>query len=886
MPNIIFASPYILGFLAALPVLWWLLRLTPPAPKKIPFPALALLKNLIKREETPARTPWWLLFLRLFILSLLILAFAKPQIDPPPPAADTGDLLIVLDNDWAAARDWPARVAIARDLLEKAAQGHRQAALLTTTPPANGDTLRIAGPMAAEEALAILPTIAPEAWPADWKQAAGLLPSLAAHDIKTAVWIASGIGGKDAVSFYDTLRNITPARIFITKTPIYILTPPSGSDETPHVIVKRAATEDAASVTVNAATASGSIVGHWTTNFAKDAPSATLPIDLPPELRNQIARFEIATPRTAASTGLLDDAWEHPAIGITGDAAELDRHSLLSEIYYIDRALKPYADLHIGPLDELLKAKLPVIIMTDTAEIGEETRAALIPWLQQGGILARFSGERFAATPDHGREGDLLPVSVRGSRSLNGALSWSAPQKLQPFPATSPFHGLAVPADVTVVRQILAEPSTDLAGKTWAALEDGTPVVTAAPVGQGLSILFHVPARSGWSNLPLSGLFVAMLQKIAHLAHGHLNQQASLSALSPLRLLDAYGELRDPSATAMPLPADIGSIQISPQHPPGLYGIAGNSTVFNLGPTLGQPEALQGVPTETYAAERHGIEVQPYLLAAAFILLLLDFLISLSLRGLLRLTALLVALALNPHTANANNDQTAIDLTAKPTLAYVRTGDGSIDRVSEMGLRGLATIIEDRTSLDEVGVARIDPDSDDLAFYPLIYWPVSLAERPLSPAGAARVSHYLKHGGIIVFDASGGDTNPAIFLHRVLAGVDLPPLVRLPDDHVLKRSFYVLSGFPGRFADRDVWVEPDEAAAYDGVASVVFGSNGWAAAWAMDPGGQPLFPCTPGGEEQREYADRFGVNLVIYALTGTYKNDQTAAMKLLEKMGK
>src|SRR5277367_173614 len=107
--HLIFASPWILGFLAALPVLWWLLRLTPPSPRKIIFPALALLRGLATPEETPARTPWWILLLRLVIAALVIGAFADPLLDPEPIISGGGDVLIAIDNDWAAARDWDAR---------------------------------------------------------------------------------------------------------------------------------------------------------------------------------------------------------------------------------------------------------------------------------------------------------------------------------------------------------------------------------------------------------------------------------------------------------------------------------------------------------------------------------------------------------------------------------------------------------------------------------------------------------------------------------------------------------------------------------------------------------------------------------------------------------
>ena len=53
-------TPWILAALAALPLLWWLLRVTPPLPRRTFFPPLKLLRGLEDEEQTPAATPWWL----------------------------------------------------------------------------------------------------------------------------------------------------------------------------------------------------------------------------------------------------------------------------------------------------------------------------------------------------------------------------------------------------------------------------------------------------------------------------------------------------------------------------------------------------------------------------------------------------------------------------------------------------------------------------------------------------------------------------------------------------------------------------------------------------------------------------------------------------------
>ena len=882
--HLVFAHPWLLGFSAALPVLWWLLRLTPPSPKKIPFPPLALLRNLVACEETPARSPWWLLLLRIVIAALLILAFAGPSIDPQQASGKSGALLIAVDNDWAAARDWTERQNMVRDIVEKAGGDGRMVFLLPTTTDGKNNPLDIAGPMEAPAAEDAIGHLTPQPWPADWRQAAAVLRQRKTEASET-VWIAGGTGGIDARLFHDALQAIAATTVYSTRTPILTLAPPARNDDEARLTLRRADTDNQADVPINAVAANGAAMARWVAHFSAGAPEVSVAIDAPADVRNRIARFETEAPRTAASTALLDAAWRHHAVGIAGDTAELDRHSLLSGIYYIDRALKPFADIHVDTLENLLKDGVPEIILTDNDDVNQAVRPALDEWLHKGGVLVRFAGERFAAS-DHDMKAEFLPVPLRGGRSFGGALSWATPQKLKDFPDNSPFHGLTIPGDVTVNRQILAEPSPDLESKIWAELQDGTPLVTAATAGRGITILFHVPAQSGWSNLPLSGLFVEMLQKITNLAEGDpAAATAQHATLAPLSLLDAFGDAHDPDGAATPFVEGDAANAIGPLHPPGLYGSEANHVALNLGSFVGQPEALRDVPVKLYDAERHGIDVQSWLLLAAFMLLLFDFLLSLKLRGLLRLAgfALLVVLPVTAHAAS--DERLAIELTSRPTLAYIASGDTSIDRVSELGLKSLAVVLQNRTSLDEVGVARIDPNTDDLAFFPVIYWPVTASEHPLTEEGARRVTHYLRHGGIILFDDANGEGAGPSFLHRVLPNVDIPPLVKLPEKHVLKRSFYLLNDFPGRFADRDVWLEPEEAASYDGVSSVIFGSNGWAAAWAADDAGHPLYPCTPGGEQQREYAYRFGVNLVIYALTGTYKADQQNVSKLLQKMG-
>src|SRR5216683_980566 len=134
-----FASPWLLSALAVLPVLWWLLRVTPPAPRRLRFPAIRLLLGLVPREETPARTPLWLILLRMVLAALVILGLAHPLLNPEARLASTGPILLIVDDGWAAARDWPTRQAALIDLLAEVEREDRQVVLVTTAATATDE---------------------------------------------------------------------------------------------------------------------------------------------------------------------------------------------------------------------------------------------------------------------------------------------------------------------------------------------------------------------------------------------------------------------------------------------------------------------------------------------------------------------------------------------------------------------------------------------------------------------------------------------------------------------------------------------------------------------------------------------------------------------------
>ena len=127
-------APY--AALATLPVIYWLLRVTPPAPKRIVFPPLRLLFGLKSSEETPARTPLWLLLLRLLAAAIAIFALAEPLYDPTPVARGNGPLVLVVDNGWPSAAQWQTRQAAMQRGLTGATRDNRPVLIVATAEAA------------------------------------------------------------------------------------------------------------------------------------------------------------------------------------------------------------------------------------------------------------------------------------------------------------------------------------------------------------------------------------------------------------------------------------------------------------------------------------------------------------------------------------------------------------------------------------------------------------------------------------------------------------------------------------------------------------------------------------------------------------------------------
>lgn len=925
-----FLEPLVLGLLLALPVIWWLLRFTPPHPARIAFPPFRLLLGLEQTEETPDRSPWWLTLLRILAAMIVILAFARPVLNPEPDAGSGGGpLVIIADNSWAAAPDWPQRARLLARLLEKAENSGQRTAVLATASGGNTGLRFAAANDLKAEAQAMAPQ--PHA-PLREDVLETLKAGLETGERPDIIWLSDsldyGAGGQFAVELAD----LGPVTIYQGGGGPWIYPPRLDSGDLVAGIAR--VPGDSLTGEVIAYAHNGRILGREPFTLERGANSAEVRFSMPVDLRNQIARVQISGGRSAGSVALLDDRWRRRVVGLVSGASSEIAQPLLAPLYYVERALAPFTELRqarageTASVSDLLEGGLSMLVLADVGRLQDEDTAAVTKWVEKGGTLVRFAGPRLAAGAD-----ELLPVALRrGGRSLGGALSWAAPQPLSTFDAASPFAGMDVPAEVSINRQVLAEPGLELASRSWARLADGTPLVTANRVGNGRIVLFHVTANSSWSNLPLSGLFVDMLRRLVDLSEGvgaaAVQASSGTALLRPRLTLDGSGRLLTPPPSAEPIaPAEFAGTIAGPAHPPGYYGPEDAPRALNTTSAETPPVPLEwpsGVEPRSYGGESE-IPLARWLILAAFAILLIDLAATLLLSGRLRFgrpgpvggaalgLAAMIAISMVPHPAWAQNDSKAARdaramIAALHTrLGYVLTGDGDVDRVSEAGLTSLSIELANRTALEPATPVGLNIEIDDLVFFPLLYWPILEDAEAPSKAALAKIDTYLKTGGTILFDtrdplntlpSSSIRVSPSVdALRRVLAGLDVPPLETVPPNHVLTKAFYLLQTFPGRYDGGELWVEAlgtasgDEQVeattrtSTDGVSSVIIGANDYAGAWARDEKGAPMLPMSLGGPGQREIAYRVGINIVMYTLTGNYKADQVHVPSLLERLG-
>ncbi len=175
---------------------------------------------------------------------------------------------------------------------------------------------------------------------------------------------------------------------------------------------------------------------------------------------------------------------------------------------------------------------------------------------------------------------------------------------------------------------------------------------------------------------------------------------------------------------------------------------------------------------------------------------------------------------------------------------------------------------------------EVEPERRDVAINdpqlfssPFLYFTGRRGFTPFTRPEVERLRTWIEAGGTLVADDAAG--TPGIGFdaacRRELARV-LPAarLERLPADHTVFKAFFLVRTVAGARI-----VSPFlEGITIQGRTAVIYSPNDLLGAFARAPLGRCIDPCSPGGARQRRLAFHLGVNIVMYALCGDYKQDR------------
>jgi len=924
-----FYHPLYLISLLLLPLIYFLIKLTPPQPHVILFPPISILKKLVPAEKTPKNSPLLLFIVRLFLVGAIITALAGPYYQISDKVIiNNQPLLIVVDDSWSSAQDWDQRKNFIQNLIHEA---ELQSVPTYIYAASDNNISQFIDYATTHNRIKILN---PKPYVPNYSEAINIIREFTkSHENCHIVWLAPALAHPDAGEFITSLesdkKKSPNLSIYANHNDIKILRNPINQKEAIHIDIENYNQSLNSPIEIIASDFYGNTLfqQHFDQKFqTKDK----ILIKAPLELRNKVSHLRINNQHTAGSVALLDDRSRRARIGIFAQSKDNSTQPLLSAYYFLSKALNPFADIvipnsgSITPIDDLLSQNITTLILSDVGLLTEPDEHAVAKFLTDGGSLIRFSGPNLAAKAD-----DLLPVKLRpASRNLGGAISWEKPKKIAQFEHSSPFYEFSIPDDILISRQLLAEPTNDLNDKTWVRLEDGTPLVTAERRGKGILVFFHISAETSWSNLPISGLFIDMLNKLSLYSFisdemkkndvPEINNSSQLS-LRAVKLLDGFGNFLPGPIDSVPSISLNNSGFTDSNNLPGFY-VDGSITravqPISKNEILSKLDDIIKNKTINTLDDISRYDFSSVFLLLSVLLFLIDTLLStpksnLSINifkfpKLILFITILLAPNDEAYATSSPSDQLPSKemisiLTSR--LAYVLNGDNNIDATAYDGLKHLTNELRARTSYEPGDPIGLDLNKDDLSLYPLIYWPIYASMPQPNEKVIQKLATFMRSGGTVIFDTRNGDaysnvigeSQESSWLRLLLQQLDVPVVEQVPRDHVITKTYYLINKIQGSSEPCDSWVEKtfmdvaDEQRnnviqSTDNVSSLIITSCNLASAWSRFSRENNF--SSNKDTHNLELAMRSGINIVMYTLTGNYKSDQVHKRRIIERLQK
>ncbi|MDC3091076.1 DUF4159 domain-containing protein [Rickettsiales bacterium] len=900
--SITITYPYAFLIFIFFPVFWKILRTLPLSPKLIKFPAIKIIANEQSIDQSPAKLSYPIVLLRLLILTFIIFAISQPIINKQDSSPK--NYLIILDNSWISSTTWNKKIEDIKNLISTNESIKNKYSIITTTEYDKNKVFKLFNKNS-DEIKKILFSLKPLSWNPNYDLIRNELIGLD-EKFDSIYWFTEKVVNKQKISLIENIgeRNLKVVASSETLIPPILKLRKRGDEEyefeiTHPLNIFSKGTIDCYDLKkrllyrIDYESESKKNEDKFITKV-----KATIPISI----KNKIGFFQMSNQKSPVSVVLLSESNRKKNIGITRYGNQGIQSEFAGGNYYVKKALEKNYNIWEGSLEKLLNEEIQIIFIDDLYTVKSNLESKLLTWISNGGTLIKFGGEKLAndiSNESFNTINDYL--SLTGEIvDLNNKLSIKKTMKVSEIESLSPFYGLEISNEVEVkkylqTRSNLSKDELDI----WMKLENGTPLVSSFPYSKGRLIFFHLPLNNSWSNFSLSYSFLDILERIVGQTKGINSKKDRF--LKPYLTLGGFGDLQKPSSQNLSLKNfnENKEIKINYFHPPGLYKDSDGIISLNMSNHLDQTFKLYKFD-DNYISEIIDTDksksLMPILLMISILLFMIETFITLFQRQLIifdkklllrRFIFLFIIIYSNFSIAATDK---YIPEYMENRIGYILSGNEQIDNLSENGLNVISRFVSAKTASIFDTPKSIALDKDNLYFYPLIYWPIISNLNEIKVEEKKKIESFIEDGGLLLIDCNIEKSSLEFsmcfrnieFFFRTM---QISKFTLLNNKNPISKSFYLLNSFPGR-RNNDVYVAYNNSKSTDNAASIILGDNYWAEAWAKDEQNRYIFPLLENMENQRLLSLRFGLNLIIYALTGNYKTDQVHIPEILKRMDK
>ena len=890
-----FSNVYALFGLITLPLILFIMKFYPPSPKKADFSSFFILKNIIKNNTAKTKFPLWLIIFRIILCFFIVLFFSKPFLIKSNQTEKYKNFVIIADNGWSIPSNLENYKNIIKEISLDAEKNKKEIHFYYSSSESFKKPIIFKSKNEIIDFLDKNPSLPKQIIRESF------FKNLSINNYFKESKVFFIFSNLDSASIESQTKSLD--LIKINNPSIQIINPIKKitfieklkvEKDKIKIKIRRKGPYIDNDFLIQFVGEKGDLILEKKYTFSKNSNEFDITEKFPLEVINQFFLIKIFNENHAAAFYYLDNFRKKIPVGIVAEENYAIEKPLLSSVYYLKKILNNSHLTFQGSINKLLKKNTSVIFLPSYKILLESEIKELKDWIYSGGVLIRFSDNKIIGQSDIFLDGEKDFISAR---RIGKELSFQNNLSIDSFKKNSIFSSLKVPKDLKFDKQLILD-SFNSSIVTLASLEDQSPLITMKPVGEGKVILFHITSNNEWSNLPLSSLFEDLILKL--LLISKTEKELPSKEMKIRYEINSTGVLASPKKNYYLNFNSNKKIFPSSDQPAGIYEDNKLSIALNLSGNLNTQGFFDSIDKEIKIKNNYKksvIELKNFILCLVFIMFLIDMLINLILKkNILFLTFLkkgkhlsilffLVIILFYGKNLEANERYTDL------YLAYIKTDNKLLNQIAFSGLEELRINLIERTSLNPVGVKEVNIFEEELFYYPLIYWQIKNSKPKLSKEIINKINNYFDSGGIILFDVldfsksySNINRNNIEEIKNLLTSYGIKNLQSIPKNHTLKKSYYLLNKYSGRWDNRILLIQNDNLETKDGVTSAIVGLNDWAGAWAKDKNNYHLFQAVPGGERQREISYRFGINLLMYSLTGNYKSDQVHSKSILERL--